>query len=789
MKLLSLFGVVAMLGAVTHQMHRDISSLSTVPDANTTIISLSNGIVFDTQDGEPVLPQGLSRSHYDADGYYLVQVKGPVYRAWIDELKSCGLQIFGYIPHYALIVFGAEEDVNAVASKPFVRWIGIFQPAYKIQKDLLTARGIGRVSVLLFPREDAHQIGEAIDKGNFDVVSVIDHEIAKTVEAVGDLKYIDEIARIPGVQWIQLHTEPFLCNEDCQWTVQTGWRASVPPDPGARRIWHEGLLGDGLVLSTTDTGINTRHDQYYDALYDITAPGLYPDHRKIVAYKLFAGADFGEDISYHGSHVNCTVAGNDTLIGTSLYDGMAKHAKLYFLDIATSSGYLVCPDNLTPMYDTLYLGLGLGYNILQHSGSWGWYNSTGCYLIQDASTDAYVWEHPDFLNLYAAGNEGSAMSVRNPGIAKNVLTVGATLDGTSANSIAQFSSRGLTQDRRFKPTIMAPGDGLTMLTGLWSADGATNQGYIQKYGTSMATPAANGAVGLIRQYLLAGYYPSGAENPADSITYQSAALLRAMAIVSCDPNVDSWFVPDSNIGWGRIDVDSVLYFSGDTRTLIIRDDSSGLTTEQSITDYFMVNSAIPLRVCVAWTDTAAAPNANPTLVNDINVTLTAPSGTQYHGNIYSDGQSIPNPVIYDNRNVEECCRIDSPEPGFWSITITGYNIPCGPQTFAYVITGDVIDSVPGIVENNSVRVSQTGITFYGSIVKDKLRFELVLNSPRTVRGRIYDLTGRVVYSILDKQMSDGTHRIEENLNLASGVYFVEIDTGDVQKMTKILVIR
>lgn len=788
MRLLSLLCAVTILSAVDSELHENISR-SSVRDANTTIISFSNGIVFDTQHKEPVLPQDLTLSYDDGDEYYLVQVKGPVHRAWIDELKSSGLEVCGYIPYFALIVYGTQDEITLSATRPFVQWTGIFQPAYKLQKELFTAHGMGRITILLFPREDVNVMTHTVQENGFDVVGTIDHKLAKTIDAYGDLTSVHNIAKIPGVLWIQLHSEPTLCNADCQWVVQTGWRASVPPDPGARRIWYEGLLGDGLILSTTDTGINTDHDQYSDRDYPITGPGVYPNHRKVVAYKLFEGADFGEDASFHGSHVNCTVAGNDTLLGPSLCDGMAKHARLYFLDITNAAGYLVIPDNLTPMYDTLYLGLGLGYPIVQHSGSWGWYNSSGCYIIQDASTDAYVWAYRDFLNLYAAGNEGSALSVRSPGAAKNVLTVGATLNGTSSDSIAQFSSRGPTQDRRYKPTVMAPGDGLTTGTGLWSADGSTIHDYIEMYGTSMATPATNGAVGLMRQYLLTGYYPSGAENPADSIIYQSAALLRAMAIVSCDPNVGSWFVPDSNIGWGRIDVDSVLYFTGDTRKLIIRDDTVGIETQQSTTDYFMVNSTIPLRVCVAWTDTAAAPNANPTLVNDINVMLTAPSGTYYHGNIYSCGQSIPNPGIWDDRNVEECFRIDNPELGIWTITMSGYNIPYGPQPFAYALTGDITDSVPGVAENNITHVSRSEIIFCGSIVKDKLRFEIVLHVPAMVRGRIFDLTGRVVYEVIDKHMPDGIHRIEKNLNLASGVYFVEIDAGDLQKRTKILVIK
>ncbi|TET60264.1 MAG: T9SS type A sorting domain-containing protein [Candidatus Stahlbacteria bacterium] len=789
MKLLSLFLIVACLGAADIHKLNVVTPCEVLAHDNATIISFSNGIVFDTRNGEPDLPDNLSIDRYYGAGYYMIQLKGPIYQTWTEDLKSSGIEIFAYIPHYAFLIFANDEQVRDIKTKSFVNWVGLFQPAYKLQKDLFNARGVGRVTIQLFPNEDISNIAAQILEMGFDINEIIDHTLCKTIDVFIDLERVSDIANIPGVLWIQSWSEPSLCNDNCQWVMQTGQQSSIPPDSIGRRIWHEGIVGDGIVLSTTDSGIITNHLQYYDSSNPITGPGVFPTHRKIVAYKLYSGAVFSDHMSfgYHGTHVNCTVAGNDTLLGSSNYDGMVKHAKIYFVDIASLSG-LVVSSNLTSMYDTIYPGIGLGYNILQHSGSWGWGNSSGTYLIQDASTDAYVWANRDFLNLYAAGNESSSMRLRNPGISKNILTVGATLNGTNSNQIAAFSSRGPTQDNRIKPNLMTPGDGVTAYTGLWSADGSTYTGYIRYWGTSMATPAANGAIGLIRQYLLAGFYPTGAADPADSIKYQSAALLRAMAIVSCDPNVGSWSVPDFNIGWGRLDADSVLYFAGDIRKLIIKDDTLGLTTGYYISDSFYVNSAIPLRVCVAWTDTAAAPNANPTLVNDLNVELFAPSGTYYHGNIYSAGQSVANPSTWDDNNVEECCRINSPETGFWHIVITGQSIPYGPQPFAYAITGDISFTI-GIEEYERTITPGSQINFFNSITKDKLNLEIVLNSSADVHGRIFDLTGRVVHEIINKRLAQGVHRIEQSIDLTSGVYFVEIKTDELHEIKKILVVR
>ncbi|MEO0070106.1 MAG: S8 family serine peptidase, partial [candidate division WOR-3 bacterium] len=526
---------------------------------------------------------------------------------------------------------------------------------------------------------------------------------------------IFKIARQPEAFWIQELTNPALANMNCQWVTQSGWRSVAPPDTSlqARPIWQKGVRGQRVIMSTTDTGLNLGHDMFRDPALSVTPPGIWPEHRKVVAYKNYAGADAYEAF-YHGSHVNGTVAGDDSVTnGTSFYDGMAIKSRLYFVDITNGNTFLL-PTDLWSLWDTVYFGRGLPDSlrpIKQHSGSWGWYNFNGTYLIQDASTDAFSWKYKDFLNIIAAGNEYSARTIRNPGIAKNVLTVGATQNGTSANTIADFSSRGPTQDGRLKPTVMAPGQAL------YSATASGTNTYESMDGTSMATPAVNGTVGLLRCYLQEGYYPTGAPVVKNRLTYISSALLRSMAVNSCDPNIGSYTPPNNNIGWGRIDADSVLYFSGDTRRLILKDDTFGVATGEYKQEQFQVNSSIPLRVTLAWTDTAAAPNASPTLVNNLDLELISPSGVSYHGNKYSGGQSVPNPNGWDSLNTEECCRINSPETGLWTIKVWGRNVVTSkPQPFAWTITGSVghrdvgpigILAPAGIVDSGSVVTPKT----------------------------------------------------------------------------------
>ncbi len=789
MKYLSLVIMLSVVFAVDIHEHGRLEPCSVPNDLNPNYIGFSNGYAIDTRVGEPELPAALRIDGYDhGNGYYIIQVKGPVYSQWLDQLKALGIDVIAYLPNYAFIVYANQEQLARSRDLDFVHWTGIYQPAYKLQKELLDARGKARVVMQLFPRADARSFTDQLTKNGFEIVLVTESDLCKSVEVVCDLSRVPELARIPDVIWMQLWSEPTLCNSNSQWVCMTGYKSSGPgADSVYRRAWTKGVLGRGTILSLTDSGVTTSHVQFYDSAYPITAPGVFPNHRKMVAYKLYEGAVFGDysGFSWHGTHTDGTTAGNDTLQagGGSAHDGIAKEAKLYFVDIGSNGGLVVSTD-LTPMYDTIYLGRGLGYTIKQHSGSWGWSNSSGTYLLQDASTDAYAYKYPSLLNIYAAGNEYSARTLRNPGISKNSITVGATGNGTSSNAIASFSSRGPTQDNRIKPNLCAPGDVL------YSASGATTNQYFSLSGTSMATPSVNGTIGLMRQYLMAGYYPSGAANPADSIRYISANLLRAMAIVSCDPNIGSFVPPSFDMGWGRIDAESVLYFTGDLRKLIIKDDTIGVTTGNSITDSFIVNSAIPLRITVVWTDTAAAASASRTLINNINVLLTAPGGTTtYRGNIYSSGQSQANPSTWDTLNVEECFRVNSPTTGKWKLTITGASIPNGPMGYAYAITGDVSRILVGAEETTQPVVVPINAVSYSTISRGRIELKVNLLNPGLVEARIYDLTGRVAERFGSVTLPTGESVLRHETKLASGVYFLEVRTATDSKVGKLLIIR
>lgn len=757
------------------------------PVEEATVIGMENGFSFDTRFGEPRIPQKLKITNPENYPYYLIQFTGPIYTEWKERLQQLGAVIYAYWPNYAYLTRVKPEKLAEIKSLPFVRWYGPFHPAYKINRDLLDTRGIGIVSIQLFPDADLNKALEKISEAGAQILDFSVSEIGKLVRAEYELSEIDKIAQIPEVLAIVPWTPDIILNEHSQWVCQTGWQSSVPPDSIGRRVWRKGILGQNMILGFSDTGIKTTHIAFSHSGIPISDSGHFVSHRKIVAYLLLPGAAFGDvGTTYHGSHVGGTIAGDDSINGgTNVNDGVAYKARLFFVDIANASGSLVTPTDLTPLYNMLYNDQM--FPMRQHSASWG-RTGTG-YIDRDAFSDAYHWLHKDFLDIFAAGNDGPTYrSILHAAYAKNVVAVGALQNGTLSNQIASFSSRGPTVDLRVKPTVCAPGQSIM------SVDGATTSGYKTLSGTSMATPACNASAGLIRQYLKQGWYPSGNPNPNDTIGYISAALIRAMLIVSADPNVGSFVVPDSNIGFGRVDLDSVLYFAGDARKLALWDDTSGLVTGQY--KEFRINvfdSTLALRCALVWTDTAAAAGSNPNIVNDLNLQMTNAYGVYYRGNQMSNGQSVVNPANYDDRNVEEVCRINVPRKGIWTIRVSAQNVPYPKQPFALVVTGGMNIEV-GIEEKGMKRVfeSKTSLTrIVPNPASNKVIIQFQVSQKTEIALKVFDASGRLVKAIVKEPRESGNYNVEWEIekSLPSGVYFVMLETKDIKQIERLVIVR
>ena len=357
-----------------------------------------------------------------------------------------------------------------------------------------------------------------------------------------------------------------------------------------------------------------------------------------------------------------------------------------------------------------------------HSNSWG-RPGNGRYDTTAKSVDAYMFEHQDFLAVFAAGNSGvdsnrdgviDENSIGSPGTAKNALTVGASKNFLTVGGIqrqmrdlrngeqnwgvepiassrlsedpagmAAFSSRGPTQDQRIKPDVVAPGTNIVSVRSThpdagmgW---GPFGDHYLYMGGTSMSTPLVSGALGVVRQFLLDRL-------PTNVI---SAALMKATLINSSFDLFPGQFgrrnqgqeqaTPRPNVhqGFGRVDLAQLVGSQAPNYQFI--DERVGLAVGETKEWTVTAESARQLRITLAYSDAPGSPAAQKTLVNDLDLRLVAPDGTTIFPNRLSRK---------DNRNSVEHIDFLPPNSGVYRVIVEATQVPQGirgKQPFALVI--------------------------------------------------------------------------------------------------------
>ncbi|WP_167879456.1 S8 family serine peptidase, partial [Methanococcoides sp. NM1] len=587
-----------------------------------------------------------SISPSENDEYYIVQFKGFILEEWKQDVRNTGAIIFDYVPNNAFIVRMNASVKAEVENLDSVQWIGPYHPSYRISPALSSIPedpGQVDIIVVLFDAEDNERILNEITGLGGEIVD----DAGDIIRVKIDRTKISDIAALDGVSWIENHLQPVLLNNNATIIMNV-----IP----ARNNY--GLNGSEQIIGIADTGLDT----------GVNDTSMHDDLEGRIKEIYSWGDSDASDGHGHGTHVAGSAMGNG-LNSSGLYSGAAPEAQLVFQAIGDSVGNLYSVD-LNALFTQAYSD---GARI--HSNSWGVNNSSkyGSYTSRSQTVDEFMWNQPEMLILFAAGNSRQYSineSILPPATAKNCLSVGASenfrppyLSADNPDDIASFSSCGPTDDGRIKPDVIAPGTWIASIrssqAGTGNYWGIVDDDYAYMGGTSMSTPLTAGTAALVRQYYV--------EN--DPIP-PSAALIKATLVngaVDTGNHVN-------NQGWGRVDLYNSLFPSSPVGIRYF-DNKTGLSNESWHTEQY-ISSGPPLKISLVWTDYPASLSAADTLVNNLDLKLESPNTTIYYGN------GAP-----DTKNNVEQIYLEVTEGGWYNISVNGINIPSGPQPFALVISG------------------------------------------------------------------------------------------------------
>jgi hypothetical protein len=606
--------------------------------------------------------------------HFVVQLDGPLTPQRQAQLAQAGVKLGQYLPMHSYLVTlpAGFKPATAMGKLDFVRWVGAFDKAWKVDPLIgqvpfqtreridLSNQGNVKLAVKVFEGENlfvtANQIANV--PGTF-ISDLQPRSNGGLMEITMPRTAYAQLADIHAVQWVEEAPEIVERNDTNRWILQSNVLNSTP-------VWDHGITGVGQIGGHIDNALDPTHCAFNDP----SGNPIGPTHRKILAY-------FGsQKYIQHGTFTGGIFVGDPVPYNSDpTYRGMAYSAKMVCTRLNTVTS--------TNLLSKLQQDHDAGARV--HTNSWGT-DFTQAYNQQVADVDAFSYSNEDSLVLFAITNQNSV--VYTPENSKNCLAVSGTQDTPSQNTwcIGGFAP---TLDGRRKPEVMSPACGVISSNGGGNSCVFSTAGV----GTSYACPSVSGAGLLVREYFTDGFYPSGAANAPDAFT-PTGALIKATLINSAVDMTGISGYPSNQEGWGRVLLDNALYFTGDARKLIVDDvrNASGLATGKTKNYLVTVNSSSqPLKVVLVWTDPAAAVNANPAYINDLNLTVTDSANQTYLGNVFDTvaGQSITGGSA-DFRNNTEVVQLNTPATGTFTVSVNAAAVNVGAtQGYAIVMTGDI----------------------------------------------------------------------------------------------------
>ena len=623
---------------------------------------------FDPAGPIPLVEAGLEAD--EATHVYIVQFVTQPLPEFRTAIAALGGTVERFMANHAYIVRMGPSVREEVAGLPFVRWVGPYHPAYRMEDVLRENRA--QLSELVPLQRYNIQVFEA---GNMQKAAV-----AARIEALGGK--VDKADA--GKYLLEATLTPEQLEEVIRWDEVLYVDRWGPMEPdmdivrsigGANYIETFGYDGTGVRGEVFDAGFNTSHPdfQYHPFLIHGGAVGV-DSHGTATAGVCF-GSGFG-----------------DAKARGLMPEGQGIVADYNNIDLYGTTRYNHTGELLQAPYYAVFQTSSVGSpQVTDYSN-----------ISADIDTMLFDW---DILHCQSQSNMGTRAS-RPQAWAKNILSGGAIkhydTETRDDDCWCSGASIGPAEDGRIKPDLCFFYD-LTYTTY------STGSGYGEFGGTSGATPSIAGHCGLFLEMWADGIFGNEVLAPGSGPTGYDVfdnrphmTTTKAVMINTANPYEFSGTSADLtrvHQGWGMPDL-ARLYNMRDKISVI--DETEILQNMESVEFSAFVEEGEPLlKVTMIFADPAGLPSSSQARINDLSLKVTSPSGTLYWGNngLLADNVSDPGGSANTVDTVENVF-VPEPEAGLWIVEVIASEInedghvetPELDADFALVVSGGLLSN-------------------------------------------------------------------------------------------------
>ncbi len=566
---------------------------------------------------------------------FIVQFITQPLQVYRDAIAALGGQTHRFLANHAHIVQMSPEVKAQVGRLPFVRWVGPYHPAYRLDDALLLSLRdpeptlqTQRYNIEVFERGPMQKeiVADRIDM----IGGIVEAQIPGgfVLEATLTADQLIEVIHMNEVSYVDTWSKPIT------------FMNNVRIDGGADYIENvAGYTGEGVRAEVMDTELDTNHQAFQarpPLIHPSGGPGGIPHGTSVY------GINFGD--------------------GTGNADGrgMIPDAQGIFAQWIPRDRHAHTAELVRAPYFAVY-----------QTNSWGQCCRTN-YGSEAREMDDLAFLN-DFLLLQAQANNGSQVSSGHAW-GKNIVSVGGI---RHFNTLPRGDDRwnrsgsiGPAEDGRIKPDLAYWYDSILTT----SRGGGYTTGF---GGTSAATPETAGHFGLMFQMWSDGIFgnpvdPEGTvfENRPHLATAKALMINTAEPYDFTGPNHDLTRVHQ---GFGLANVKNLFDLRDE---IFFIDETDVLENMDSTTHLLDVQQGTPaLKATLVYTDLPGTTSSNQHRINDLSLKVTSPSGTVYHGNrgLLEGNWSTPggNPNTIDT---VENVWVKNPEPGKWAIEVSADEI-------------------------------------------------------------------------------------------------------------------